>query len=232
MSISFPGTNNNHINVGSPPTLEITGAFTISAWAICNIEQNIDLVTKQTASNRGFSFQTDDDGSGNTYSKFVIAVDSTVTISSWWPSVPMTHGFMHHIAGQFVPSTAVQIWQDGILESENTTGIPATMYDPPNSFTIGGRPDGTSVFDGILEDIRVYNRNLSAAEMKTIFACRGHDGIVDGLVSRWLMNEKPNGVVASGPNSVIDIGPNSNHGSPVGTITYKSSLLNFIRQAA
>jgi hypothetical protein len=46
---------------------------------------------------------------------------------------------------------------------------------------------------GRLEDIRMYNRALSQAEVETIYNCRGHDGIVDSLAFRCPLNSTPVG---------------------------------------
>ncbi len=136
----------------------------------------------------------------------------------------MTVGNWYHVCGQFVPSTAVQIWQDGQFHNENTTDVPASMYEPPSTpLYIGGRADSSGNFDGIMDDVRVYNRNLSAAELQTIYAARGRDRILDGLVGRWLMREKAPGATASGSDSIIDYSPHGNHGTPSGTLTYKES---------
>ena len=42
---------------------------------------------------------------------------------------------------------------------------------------------------GYFEDCRIYNRQLSDAEIQTIYACKGHDGIAYGLAGRWTMIE-------------------------------------------
>lgn len=57
-----------------------------------------------------------------------------------------------------------------------------------------------------LWDVRVYFRALSPEEIQTIYYARGHDGIVDSLVRRWLFNESTigAGAIAGG---VKDAGP-------------------------
>ena len=47
--------------------------------------------------------------------------------------------------------------------------------------------------DGRLEDLRVYNRVLSANEIQTIFECQGVDGIVLGLRHRFELQSGPAG---------------------------------------
>lgn len=54
------------------------------------------------------------------------------------------------------------------------------------------------LFNGPIFDVRSYNRALSVAEIAAIYYARGADNIVNGLVGRWLLNEKPDGS-ESGP---------------------------------
>ncbi len=65
--------------------------------------------------------------------------------------------------------------------------------------------------------------------MQTIYAARGSDGIVDGLVSRWLLNEGAPGTNPSGTN-IIDVGGGGNTMTAVGTTTYSGSRLSFRRR--
>ncbi len=227
MAIDFPGAAGDDVDCGNPSQLQITGALTVMSWVcVDSTPQNAELVSKQTSGDRGFSLQTDDDPPSETEGIFIIAKTSSTTMQSGWASSPLLEGVWEHICGQFVPSTAVQIWRRGVMENENTTGVPATMHDSGNNVTIAGRPDNSSNFDGKMEDVRIYNRNLSAAEMATIHASRGHDRIIDGLVARWMMNEGAPGASASGANSIKDVGPDGLHGTPGGSPTYFQSELS------
>jgi hypothetical protein len=230
MSVDFPGGNGDDIDVGNGSSLQITGPFSVSCWANFDALQNKDIVSKQTSSNRGFSLQTDD-WDPDTYIHMVIAVTSSQTKSSGWALNPVTYGKWHHLVGVFIPSTAIQIWQD-VTKKEKTVDIPASMHDPSNNVIIGGRPDNIGNVNGKIDDVRIYNKSLSPAEIQTIYAANGHDGIIDGLVSRWLMNEKSPGTTVSGTNSVKDIGPSGNHGTPgTANCSYAESVLSFRRAA-
>lgn len=80
---------------------------------------------------------------------------------------------------------------------------------------------------GQIDDVRVYDRVLSANEIKTIHAAQGHDGIVNGLAARYTLNEDAPGVAASGAGVIKDVGPNKLNGTPVNTPTWAESQLNF-----
>ncbi len=166
MTINFTGAAGADVDCGNDASLRITGAFTVMAWVCLDTDlQNIDLVSKQKTGARGFTLQTDDDPPNDTWGTFYAAKNGSQVWSSGWTASPLVMGQWYHLAGQFVPSTAVQVWLDGVLSNEKTSGITATMHDPANNVTLGGRPDDIANVDGRLEDVRIYNRNLSAAEM-------------------------------------------------------------------
>lgn len=52
-------------------------------------------------------------------------------------------------------------------------------------------------------DFRVYNRVVTANEMLTIANCYGHDGITNGLVGRWPLDEGAEGVTAPTTSGLI-----------------------------
>jgi hypothetical protein len=59
---------------------------------------------------------------------------------------------------------------------------------------------------GKLDDVRVYNRAISANEMKTIFACNGSDRIMNGCQHRFLMTAGGYNSGASGVGVLKDWG--------------------------
>ena len=68
--------------------------------------------------------------------------------------------------------------------------------------TRGSATTPTQSWDGYLDDFRVYNRFLSQEEIETLYACRGNDWIIDGLINWWPMNEGSEGSTVS---SLIDV---------------------------
>lgn len=62
----------------------------------------------------------------------------------------------------------------------------------------------------LLEDMRVYNRALSNNELLTINTIKGHDGIYDGLISRWSFIGKSDGTMVSA-NEVVGLMNNFNN---------------------
>lgn len=79
---------------------------------------------------------------------------------------------------------------------------------------IASRGDSTAAgyFQGTLDDVRIYQRVLSAQEVMNLYMARGADSIVNGLYDRWK-------IIGGTTGSVIGTVPSigSNQGSAVAT---------------
>jgi hypothetical protein len=96
---------------------------------------------------------------------------------------------------------AAKIIMDGVSEATGT--LETGDVSAGNAFDGVGRlfnvtiPGDSVYLEGDLADVRVYDRILSDSEAETIFASEGHDGIVDGLVHRWTMDDDNDGTFVS-----------------------------------
>ncbi len=128
---------------------------------------------------------------------------------------------------------AVEVYIDGLLEDSQTS---ATGDMTTHAFSDIGRMTktggGAEFFGGTYDDVRIYDRILSAAEVATIHASRGTDGIVEGLRNRWRMNEGAEGVTASGSGQNKDIAADGNDGTPTASPFFAAGELRFRRRTA
>ncbi len=222
MGIGLGEISTDEIDVGNDSSLQLTGAMTALAWVhFATAAQNIEIISKQTSGDRGFTLQADDDPPDDTWGIFHIATAFDSTLNSGWTASHLTTGVWYLLGGMFEPSTRISVWLQGVKSGENTTSIPATQYNSGNNVSLGNRPGGGAPLDCCIDYPMIYNRALTAAEMLSIYNGKL---ILDGLVSYWPMAEKSPGSVVSGANSVIDIMNAGNHGSPVGTNTYVESV--------
>lgn len=124
-------------------------------------------------------------------------------------------GTLYHVAcssDNVSHNNAVYI--NGVSEATgstaNATGVSTTCMVG----TSNGRPAGTL---GDLEDVRMYDRILTANEIETIYNARGSDKIVSGLLNRWRLTDLAEGVTVA--SNVIDLSDTKNNlvqtGSPV-----------------
>ena len=140
-------------------------------------------------------------------------------------------GQLDHLVMTWNFSTnALQIFLNGVLDASNSLADD----DPGSGTLLLGHRMGAAFsehFDGDLEDIRIYNRVLSASEVQTIFTARGVDGIVHGLLHRWTFNEKHPGATASGAGSIKDL-VGARNGTPSASPVYSISNLRYRRKTA
>lgn len=144
-----------------------------------------------------------------------------------------------HVAGVLdYANDSIFIYRNAVLLAENLTagfGDTSTSDTPSRSAAVGSEEDGSNdFFDGLIADARVYSRGLILAELEAIVACRGLDGIADGLQHRFLFDEKAPGAAAGGAaGDVVDVGPRQRtQVVAIGGPLYAESILRFTRRAA
>lgn len=144
-------------------------------------------------------------------------------------------GTLSHIAVVCdIANDTMYFYQDGVLIATQAKAWANAATDATNSKNgaIGSRGDGGSLFENAAyEDVRIYNRRLSDAEIQTIHAARGHDGIVSGLEMRQMVSELGEGVAATLAGSNKDWAGRVN-GSPVNSPTYQGGNLSLRRRVA
>lgn len=142
-----------------------TGDITIAAWIRPNsIVNSARIVTIGDDNTRLYTA---------TSSVLAFTSNNTTTVASTTTSA-LTIGFWQHVAA-VRPSagSGVILYVNGVDKtSVNTSGTPV----PGTRINLGGFGTGTVCsavgFDGALDDVRIYNRLLSAAEIKTLAQMR------------------------------------------------------------
>lgn len=97
-------------------------------------------------------------------------------------------GITHVAVSVNLVSKEVRLYIQGLYVGSAITVATGNAFSNTNSAFAGiAASDDTTheYIDGFLEDIRVYTRILSDAEIRTIFECQGVDGIVLGLRHRY-----------------------------------------------
>lgn len=118
------------------------------------------------------------------------------------------------------------IYFNGVLDA---TAAGSNNTASSGTFGIGTRNGLSSGMAGTMEDLRMYNRVLAVSEIETIYACKGSDNIVNGLVGHWLLNELAAGVTVSGTGSVKDLAGSGYNATPTGSPVYADSYLTLRR---
>ncbi len=220
-AINFSSGTTQYASVGNPSAIDITGSLTVAIW--------VKIATFPTGGN-GYQFIAKDKNTGRSYTldwnsatnnppttyggfRFYINGGATagnvISDSSFTPGT----GVWYHVAGVYDASAQTcKIYING-SSGGSTTGADASINSTASNLLIGRReyPGYEENFDGQMNDARIYNRALSAADVLALYNFSGAD-LTTGLVGRWKLDE------ASGTTAIDSIG--SNNGTHVNSPSY------------
>jgi hypothetical protein len=139
---------------------------------------------------------------------------TTILLNTWY-----------HMTGVRNSVTGLQyIYLNGVFEASNAVGTIQTVSSQMQiGQTLGWPGEG---FIGIMDDLRFYDRALTANEIQTIYACRGSDTINYGLQARWLFIG-PDGADITG--QVVELSNNEFVGTAVNAPKFQNTFLKFRR---
>lgn len=234
MGLEFSGAGGNRVEFGTNSVFDSgTGDLTIMAWANTTQTTPGSVVAKGANSSGQMRYKIEFDGGSPNQVKFEID-DNTTKKSAFTTSGP-NDGEWHHFVGvRDNTANLIRIYVDAIEEAT----VDITGYgniDSSQSALIGAMHNGSGGFhenfDGMIDDVRYYiGRALTPAEIEAIYRSRGHDGIVDSLVARYLLNEQPPGTTVVTAGDIVDAGPNGLNGLVVsGSPSWIASELSFRR---
>ena len=199
-ALNFDGVN-DYVNAGSDASLDKIGlgARTVTAWINArslgegNFGRIIDknqggavgwllyLCNSDSCVN-GFRFNQTTTGTNND----IYDARNVLTFNKWI-----------HVAFTYsgTVGTPAIFYIDGksVTVSTRTTGDGSLDDDSANVATIGGSTPTDRTFDGLIDEVRVYNRALSATEIQALYksgATKFASAPTNlGLVGYWSMNE-------------------------------------------
>lgn len=177
---SFNGTS-AYIDVPYSSILAPVNQITCSAWAYRSnwsiISGNTRILSKTEIG--GWHLSLDDVGAGNGYFAFFVMKSGTGYLYAKSLYTGLSTGW-HHFTGTFDGRYA-RLYIDGVLKDtfdSTTTNI--IGYSNNNSLIIGAEagPSSGSVgnyFNGKIDDVRIYNRALTATEVSQLYNTYGGD---------------------------------------------------------
>jgi len=201
-ALSFDGVN-DYVDCGTGPALTGTGDFTVSAW-VKTESTAVGVIVNQ----RSTVFR-DWDGS------YMFNVQSTGYVHfavyneghnfNFESNIKVNDGIWHHIVGVRRNSTDGEIYIDGNLDNTGT-GPAKSLLNVP--VVIGRWNADGSYFNGKIDEVRIYDRALSAEEIQANMYMR-LTGNEPNLVAYWNFDEGQG-------QDVYDLSPNGNDGAIIG----------------
>ncbi len=199
-ALRFDGVNDS-VRIGDDPRLVMSNAFTVATWMrpegtgnggkqsggiLVNKEGEYEVARYADGTIR-WAIANSDPG------WFFISSDFVAPLGQWT-----------HIAVTYDGSRVVTYADGTLVKEQSASGAIDDFLTRENEFWIGGRSGQPEFFDGLIDDVGIWNRALSAAEVREV-AAHSVDGTEPGLVGFWRFDD------GSGV-STADAGPNGLHG--------------------
>ena len=155
----------NYINISDPNIAENLSSLTVSAWARVNsilVTGSFGIVSQTYGDNDVFFLQHSDTD------EFAFAVfNSTGNQETADANADVPDTNWHHVVGVY-NGTNVLIYQDGVLQTDQSILSGNTRVSSTSQLTIGTKSAGDS-FNGSIDDVMIWNRSLSSEEVRTLF---------------------------------------------------------------
>ncbi|MEN9328307.1 MAG: hypothetical protein RI947_1115 [Candidatus Parcubacteria bacterium] len=164
-SLDFDGTN-DYVDMGDR---DILNAITVSAWIYWDAATTNDgIVSKRTGTEVAgdWAFRMSDNGDNKLEWMVWSGVDSS---NNDYSIGTISTGAWHHVAVTFDnANNNTKFYIDGVLDSTDTSGT-NDIADTSETLKIGAAGQSSDYFDGRIDDVRIYNYPLTAAQIKTTY---------------------------------------------------------------
>ncbi len=177
----FNGVANSagdYIDCGNSALHQQTSYFSITAWYLCSSGTTNDthLVYKQRSTGTangafwGYTLRTDDSGSQVSRLQFQVGNGTTsYDLYSVSNALSSGNGIWNHVAGVFNNGN-IQIYINGSLGNSAVISAPKSIsYVGMDNLCLGGNTGTIREINGKLDDVRFYNKALSAQEIISIY---------------------------------------------------------------
>ena len=195
LSTTFDGVDDT-INIGSTPLnlrFNRLDTFSLSAWVKIGAIDNHVILSNQLAPStnyRGYYLGV------NGSNQIVVILRSTISDRLYFTSTTtLTIGNWYHVVMTYdgtATINSVNIYiNDSLSAFTNQTGTLLGTMESTDQLYIGSRDDSDNWIDGNLDEISIFNTELSASDVTTIFNLGVPNDIsaMSGLVSYWRMGD-------------------------------------------
>lgn len=228
---SFNGSS-NYIQVPDTATLNSTSALSISVW-----------INPSTFSSTGYAgvggstiIGTNVNGGGDGW---ILGVASSTNKLWWWPAgsqdkysaATIPTGQWTHVVLTFSSGT-LKIYLNGVLDSSQSAATPQV---PTSAFEVGAKSWITGWFAGSMDDLRMYNRALSANEVTNLYKSYNSQvnlygasstvNLSSGLVGWWPFSGNAKDNTPYGDNGTVNGATltTDRHGAPNSAYSFNGS---------
>ncbi len=158
----------------SCPNLNITGAISMCAWIkLESLASYQSIIGKWVASGNQRSYHLLIDGANKPYIE--VTTDGSTLVANTATNA-LSSGTWYHIGATLNQvSDQLQIYVNGAVGSASPTSFTNNIYNSTSGFTIGADDaGGSNQFDGLIDEVIIWNTCLTAAEMAKVYNITGY----------------------------------------------------------
>jgi chitodextrinase len=162
-ALAFNGAS-AYVDLGNPTVLRLTGSMTWSAWILATANPADDGQIIAKSNGNGWQFKTTPDTGAHTFGIGVSA--NSTSITQRYSRTVRALNTWYFVAGVYnAAAQTLDIYVNGVLDNGGLSGtVPASQFNSSVNVNIGRRTGGF-YFKGTIDEVRMYNRALSAAEI-------------------------------------------------------------------
>lgn len=230
------GTN-TCISIANSPSLELPSTnkqWTLSAWVNLSVTAasepaNAGIICKGNLGLEQYALYM----SGGKFTTIFRNAAGTGNETVSTTDSPSPNTWYHVVATVLEPKGSAQaeamIYVNGVLDSGANANTYTTVYLATNTVFIGCRPNASGVlnspFEGTIDEVRIYDRALTASDVAQLYANQAFTGVLNNGVGWW------NGLAATGSSATLDTTSanfsTNTYTGPLGTAVNLASLLSF-----
>ena len=217
-ALSFDGVN-DYVDAGNAPSLNITDAITISAWIYPFSWRDANNFSSRVVCrgypNRGYDVYLDSGLIGVWWGASNYNSNSNVLVLNSWQHIVLTFSSATHKAYYFV---------NGVDAGSST--VAGTLPSTTDSLYIGSYDLSTRFFNGLIDEVRVWNRSLSADEIKQHYYSSFNKYAPD----KWLFSYTPHSVGSNAYYGYAQVTTGNASYSEVRELEVENNAVAFIPQ--
>jgi hypothetical protein len=163
-ALQFDGTD-DYVDVGNADNLSITGDFSFSMWVyISEYPTGWSNMLSKLANdqNAEFNFRY----KNSTTAQFYFGTGAAAIICNWNPSEDLPLDEWTHIAGVRKSKTYLKLYFNGV--EKRSANISTDAISTEASVTIGRQSDAKFYFNGIIDEVAIFNAALEVEDIQTL----------------------------------------------------------------
>ncbi len=165
--LRFDNLKTNYVVIPDHASLDVTTQVTLSAWVKYNKLLDSGIISKDSLNTDTAPYFLDT-GCGNTANIISFNTDSVMNSGCGvYSNTTITANKWYHVVGTY-DGANLKIYLDGNLDNF-AAYVSASIPTNNDSLIIGGYYSTDFVANGVIDDVRVYNRALTAAEVKQLY---------------------------------------------------------------